>query len=332
LNTVGVDHRGAIDLDAIETALRAGNGGIGLVSISGASNVTGVTAPVHDIAALAHRYGARILVDAAQLVAHRRIDCRAASDPGHLDFVVLSGHKMYAPYGAGVLIAARDLLVGQPSLVGGGAVDLVTLDETLWSAPPDNHEAGSPNVPGAIALSVAGRWLEDVGFDAVDDHEGRLRSALLAGFGDIPGVSILGCDDPAVDALGVVSFTVAGLHHAHVAAALSWEWAVGVRHGCFCAHPYLLQLMGLPTDEIERARDDIRRGDWRNIPGAVRASVGAYSTRADVDRLLEGVTAIARGDIRDSYVQDAHGNFDPEHGAAIPTIYDLIRSGGAQIE
>src|SRR5438128_3135063 len=105
---VGLSEEGHTDVDAIENSLKQSHGKISLVAVCGASNVTGFVSPIHDVAELAHRYGARISVDAAQLAPHHRIDVGPADDPRHLDFVSLSGHKMYAPYGAGVLVAPRD--------------------------------------------------------------------------------------------------------------------------------------------------------------------------------------------------------------------------------
>src|SRR5215831_3871788 len=171
---VGLTPEGHIDLDAIEGALQAADGEIGLVAVCGASNVTGFVSPIHEAAEIAHRYGARISVDAAQLAPHHRIDARPAGDPGHLDFISLSGHKMYAPYGAGILVAPRDFFAGTPEVLGGGAISIVTWDDTYWADLPDREEAGSPNVVGAVALGVAIETLLGLGFDDMLADEIRL--------------------------------------------------------------------------------------------------------------------------------------------------------------
>ena len=129
--------------------------------MSGASNVTGVVQPVHDLAAKVHAVGGRILVDAAQLAAHRRIDMRPHDDPGHLDFVAVSAHKMYAPYGSGALVGPRCAFGSTPGHRGGGTVRAVTTESIAWADLPDREEAGSPNVLGAIALAAAARTLTD---------------------------------------------------------------------------------------------------------------------------------------------------------------------------
>ena len=139
----------------LDDALVAARGEVGLVAVTGASNVTGEIWPYAEIAEIAHRHGARLLLDAAQLAPHRPIDMAAAG----VDYLALSGHKLYAPFGAGVLVGRPDWLADrEPLLAGGGAVRYVTVDSVLWAEPPDRHKAGSPNVVGAVALGVgAGR-------------------------------------------------------------------------------------------------------------------------------------------------------------------------------
>ena len=159
---------------------------IALITVSGASNVTGFLQPVHRLARKAHAVGARIVVDAAQLAAHRPIDVKPVDSPEHLDYVVLSAHKMYAPFGTGALIGWRDTFEhGAPEHSGGGTVDIVTPTEVSWAALPDREEAGSPNVVGAVAMAVAAKTLMDAGMESVaqDEHALRLtRSSKCARF------------------------------------------------------------------------------------------------------------------------------------------------------
>ena len=151
-----------------------------LVTVSGASNVTGFVQPIHRLARKAHAAGARILVDAAQLAAHRPIDVKPDDDPEHLDFVVLSAHKMYAPFGTGALVGAKDVFThGAPEYQGGGTVDVVTPDEVHWAGLPDREEAGSPNVVGAIAMAAAARVLMDTGVETMQRHEASLVAYAL---------------------------------------------------------------------------------------------------------------------------------------------------------
>jgi selenocysteine lyase/cysteine desulfurase len=257
-----------------------------LLAITGASNVSGWLPALDSIIALAHARGVPVVVDGAQLAAHRPL-------PSDADFVVFSGHKMYAPFGAGALIGARDAFeCGDPFLVGGGAVDLVDLDEVVWTSLPDRQEAGSPNVLGAVALAAATRELQRIGWSTIAAHDTLLASMLRAGLASIPGVRLLG-PGLDVDTLPIATFVLDAVPHALVAARLSAEYAIGVRHGCFCAHPYLMRLLGLSEQELGDFRAAARRRDRRLLPGAVRVSTGISTTASDVHRLLDAVHAVA---------------------------------------
>ena len=140
---------GTFTVDDVITALDAGKRPPALLAITGASNVTGWLPPLDAVIDAAHHRGVPVVVDAAQLAPHRPL-------PAAADFLAFSGHKLYAPFGSGALIGPRSLFeTGDPFLAGGGAVDLVGLDEVIWTAPPDREEAGSPNVVGAVALHAA---------------------------------------------------------------------------------------------------------------------------------------------------------------------------------
>ena len=144
--------------------------------MTGASNVTGEVWPLEDLARLAHAHGAELFVDAAQLAPHRAIDMAASG----IDHLALSGHKLYAPFGAGALVS-RAPLEGDALLHGGGAIKLVTLDDVVWAEAPDRYEAGSPNVIGAVAFAAACEALQAIGMDAVADRERALSTQLHDG-------------------------------------------------------------------------------------------------------------------------------------------------------
>ncbi len=278
-----------------------------LVAMTGASNITGWLPPLEEVIAAAHERSIPVAVDAAQLAPHRPL-------PEGADFIAWSGHKMYAPFGAGILIGPRSVFAeGDPFLVGGGAVDLVGLEEVEWTGPPEREEAGSPNVLGAVALHAAMAALEGVGWPALREHDDGLARLLGEGLRAVPGLEVLG---PArgTDTLPVLTFRVEGQPHALVAARLAAEEGIGVRHGCFCAHPYLVRLLGLSDEEISRYREEVRRGDRSRMPGAVRASAGLNTTEADVARLLDAVGRIASGEPSPvDYHQDpTTGDFRPD--------------------
>ncbi|MFE7223762.1 aminotransferase class V-fold PLP-dependent enzyme [Nocardioides sp. NPDC057577] len=250
-----------------------------LVAITGASNVTGEALPVGEIVTLAHAHGARVLVDGAQLLAHRHFSLAATG----ADYVAFSGHKLYAPYGAGALVGRRDWLdVGTPYLAGGGAVEDVEVGETTWQPAPARHEGGSPNVIGAAALAAACTTLGGLPAADLDRHEASLRGRLVAGLSALDGVDVVRLWPDSDEPVGVVTFTVDGIEPGRVAAYLSAEHGLGVRDGRFCAQP-LLKRLGLTA-------------------GAVRASIGIGTSVADVDRLVAGVRSLLAGDVRGDYV------------------------------
>src|SRR3977135_1149918 len=174
----------------------------------------------------------------------------------------MSGHKMYAPYGAGVLVAPRDFFAGTPEVMGGGAIRIVMWDDTGWAELPDREEAGSPNVIGAVALGVAIQTLLELGFDDMLAYEAGLGRHLLAALTQIPGVGVLGGVEPGPDGsrLALASFVIEGLHHGLVAAALSHEWGIAVRHGCFCANPYVFHLLHMNRQAVDDGGGEVTTG------------------------------------------------------------------------
>ena len=318
---VECDRGGMFGIDDVAAALRTAPRPK-LLAITGASNVTGWLPPLHDVIELAHGEGVPVLVDAAQLAPHHPL-------PSTADFVAWSGHKMYAPFGTSAFVGPRATFSdGDPFLAGGGAVDLVDLDEVVWTDPPEREEAGSPNVVGAVALHAAIEELSRVGWNAIAEHERVLARRLRDGLAAIDGVHLLG-PPLGTPTLAIATFVLDGMSHALVAARLSAEFGIGVRHGCFCAHPYLIRLLGLGHHEVEAYRADVLRGDRRSIPGAVRASAGIGTTEDDVDRLLEAVAHLAGGEPAPvAYRQDPHtGDYWPE--GEVPGWSERDRALGA---
>jgi cysteine desulfurase/selenocysteine lyase len=321
---VAVKPDGSLDMDDLRREFAEHGKAVKLLAISGASNVTGWINPIHELAELAHSYGAPILVDAAQLAPHRAIHMRPAGDPGHIDFLVASAHKLYAPFGTGVLIGPRRLFAeGAPDYSGGGTVEIVTEDDVYWTSPPERDEAGSPNVIGAVAMAAACRALSEIGMDRLASHEAELTRYALAELGKIEGIEIYGDLDPdrAAARLGIIPFNLRGMSHYLVAAVLGAEYGIGVRNGCFCAHPYVIHLLNIPEAVAWSWRKQVVSGVRAHLPGLVRVSFGCYNTTEEVDWLVQALHNIAAGEIAGVYEQDrASGAFtectfhaDPGH-------------------
>lgn len=312
---IGLTPEGRIDKNDFDEKLSRYGDRIALVAISGASNVTGYLTPIHRLAEKIHQVGAQIAVDCAQLAPHRKIEMRPLADSAHLDYVAISAHKMYAPFGTGALVGRRDTFEhGDPDLVGGGTVNIVTLEDVAWAEPPERDEAGSPNVIGAVALAAAIQKLEEIGMDAVAQHEAALTCHTLDRLADLPATQVYGDTNPdrAEERLGVIPFNLEGYPHALTAAILGHEFGIGVRNGCFCAHPYLLHLLQIPPEQAETVRANILAGDRADMPGLVRISFGLYNTLEEVDALIEALAAISRGEYQGDYEQDTtSGAFHP---------------------
>lgn len=306
---------GRLDEADFDAQLSAYAGQVALVAVTGASNVTGFLNPIHRLAEKAHAAGALFLADCAQLAPHRRVEMLALDDPAHLDFVTISGHKLYAPYGTGALVGRRDTFeAGDPDMRGGGTVEIVTLDDVVWAEPPDRDEAGSPNTVGAVALAAALCALQEVGMENVAQHEAELTAYALQKLARIPLVQIYGDPDPkrAAERLGVIPMQIGAMNHFKVSSILGYEFAIGVRSGCFCAHPYILHLLGLSPEEAHEVRRRMLAKDKSEMPGLIRASFGLYNSFDDVDALVEALEKIAAGQYTGEYLQQiSTGEFTP---------------------
>ena len=295
---------GRLDEDDVDRLLDAYGRRVALLTVCGASNVTGLVQPIHRLARKAHAVGARILVDAAQLAPHRRIDVKPDDDPDHLDYVAISSHKMYAPFGTGALIGRRDtFLSGAPEYQGGGTVEIVTPHDVHWAGLPDREEAGSPNVIGAIAIAAAAQALMEDGMDAITQHEAALTAYAIERLRSLPAVTIYGPSNTgsAVDRVGVITFNVGSIPHALVAAILGYEAGIGVRSGCFCAQQYVMRLLGIAEPDLSRRHREYLAGDRSRKPGMVRVSLGAYNVVEDIDALVAMVERIAQGQYEGQY-------------------------------
>lgn len=257
----------AATIDALAAELRRRPAA--LLSVTGASNLTGEVLPIEALASLAHEHGARFATDAAQLLPHRRVDLAAAG----IDYLAFSGHKAYAPFGAGALVGRGDWLDAAPAhLAGGGAVEAVGLASSAWKAGPERHEAGTPNVIGIAAVATALAELERLGEDARRSHEAALTARLHEGLAGIAGVRVLRGFADVDDRLGIATIELERGSVGLVAAALAAEHGISVRAGRFCAHPFF--------DRIATRANGLR------------ASVGAGTSADDVDRFVDALAGL----------------------------------------
>lgn len=238
-----------------------------VVSVMHVSNALGTVNPVKEIAALAHAAGAVMIVDAAQSAPHFRIDVRDLD----CDFLAFSAHKALGPTGIGVLYGKRALLEKLPPYrFGGDMIREVTLTSAEWNDLPWKHEAGTPNVAGAIGFGAAVEYLEALGMDAVAAHDRRITAYALGKLSAIPGLRVVG--PTAGERIGAIAFDVEGVHPHDLATLLDRE-GVAIRGGHHCAMPLMAKL---------------------GLVATARASFGPYTTASDVDALVRGIEAAKR--------------------------------------
>lgn len=270
---VEVDAVGRLCLEDLEFKLKMYNGKIGLVAVTGASNVTGYINPIYTIARICHKYGAKILVDGAQLIPHSSFDMKPIDSTEHIDYLVFSGHKMYAPFGTGALVAPKEIFQeGYSEQIGGGTVKYVSMKDTIWADPPEKEEAGTPNLMGLVALSTSIKILQNLGMSKIEEYERSLTRYALSLMKDIPNL-ILYDDKNIEEKVSIISFNMNGLEHNELATILAREGGIAVRNGCFCAQPYVQKLLKISDDEMERYRSD----ESLPRPGLVRVSFGLYN-------------------------------------------------------
>jgi cysteine desulfurase/selenocysteine lyase len=238
-----------------------------IVSLTWCSNALGTIVPVEQYIEAAHRVGARVLIDAAQSIAHlatdvTKLDC---------DFLVFSGHKLYGPYGIGVLYAKSELLSGMPPYQGGGSmISEVQWSHSTWADSPHKFEAGTPNVPGALGLASAIRYLKGVGLGNARNHEAALLKLATELLNDVPGLTIHGPrygQGSQHEKAAIVSFTMNGAHASDIGSVLD-EQGIAIRAGHHCCQPLMRRL---------------------NVAATARASFSIYNTESDVRAFYAGV-------------------------------------------
>ncbi|MBW7903967.1 MAG: cysteine desulfurase [Phycisphaerae bacterium] len=261
LRVAPINDRGELRLDEFERLLSERTK---IAAFAHVSNALGTVNPVRELAGLAHRAGAVVLVDGAQATPHQAVDVRQLG----CDFYVFSGHKMFGPTGVGVLYGRRELLEALPPYQGGGEMILsVTFEKTVYAALPARLEAGTPHIAGGIGLGAAVAYLSQIGYDAIAAHEAALLEHGTRVLGEIPQVRLIGT---AAHKASVLSFVIDGVH-AHDAGTVLDQLGIAIRTGHHCAQP-VMQHFG--------------------VPATCRASLAFYNTTEELDVLAAGVRKV----------------------------------------
>lgn len=285
---------GRVDMAALREAVHTYRDRLNYIAITAASNVTGVVNPVHEIAHLAHEAGALIVVDAAQSAAHLPLQVDAEDPAERIDAVVLSGHKIYTPGSPGVIVALKSLFEGlEPEEVGGGVVSFVDTEQyQITPLLPEREETGTPNLPGALALGATLTLMMRIGMPLIEEDERTLTQYALTAFQEIPRLHIYGSHRLEVaNRIGVIAFNLEHLPHGLVTAVLNDYFGIAVRNECFCAQPFVRQLLGISDERGVAPQSCADRCDVPSAdkPGMVRVSLGLYNTPEDIDRVAEAL-------------------------------------------
>ncbi|MBC2001898.1 cysteine desulfurase [Listeria marthii] len=260
LKYIELEEDGTISVDQAKKAIGEKTK---IVALAHVSNVLGTITPIKEIAALAHKFGAVILVDGAQAVPHMEVNVVDLD----ADFYAFSGHKMMAPTGIGALYGKRELLDAmEPTEFGGEMIDFVELYDSTWKELPWKFEAGTPIIGGAIALGVAIDYLAEVGLENIHAHEQALASYAIEEMSKIEGITIYGPKD-ASKRCGLVTFNLEGAHPHDIATILD-EDGVAIRAGHHCAQPLM---------------------KWLDVSSTARASFYIYNTKEEIDALIDGL-------------------------------------------
>jgi selenocysteine lyase/cysteine desulfurase len=257
--------------------------------------VTGIENPISEIAILAHQHGAYILVDGAQQAAHQRVSYQFKNELESIDFYVFSGHKVYSPGAPGVLIANRQIIIDLPGAdLGGGSVEHVSHYESIQTSEfPDREQSGTPNIIGAYQLAKVFETL-DSDENTDDGSTAELMHTLLQGIEQRPNLRLYG--DASLARTGAVSINHSYIEHGLLSAILNDYFAIAVRNECFCAHPYVSEMLktelwAIDLDDIPLPEQEAYINRYR---GMVRVSLSRYNTSEDLELLFSALDSIEK--------------------------------------
>ncbi|MDR0266643.1 aminotransferase class V-fold PLP-dependent enzyme [Paenibacillus sp.] len=284
---VGLTPDGNVDMNDYAAKLEQYSGQIKLVAVTGASNITGIIPPFYEMAAMAHSHGAKIFVDAVQLVQHKSFTMKPRGDASHIDFVSFDGHKFYTGQSGGVLVGDRAFLDQyKPLIYGAGITEFVSTSEIIYKGSPERYEAGYPDFLGIISLGAAIRFLNRIGMKNVEEWERGLYRYLIRRLSQIPNLILY---SNVYDNIRTpfVAFNLKGMSYKTLANKLGYGYGIDIGAGTNGANLYVQDLLGLTN---EQAFSLYRSGEGYGI---VRASIGLFNNYNDIDRLADVLKSIS---------------------------------------
>ncbi len=283
---------GSLDYDDFEKKMKQHAKTVKLVAITGASNLSGYIPDVRRIAKAAHARGAMLFVDAAQLAPHRPINMKRDG----IDALAFSAHKVYAPFGLGVLAVPHSVLETQPVDPGGGSIDMISETDVVWAPALHRHQTGTWNVTGIIATGESCRAILAVGWKMMLAHEKELVAYAAEQLATVPGLILYVSPEKFVkeNRIGTFTFNLPQYHHALLSAILDQEYGIETRAGTICNHRLVRRWLKVGDPEQKMIEEKIKKGDRLASYGIVRASLGIQNTKKDIDVLVAGLKSIVK--------------------------------------
>lgn len=275
---------GSLDYEDLELQTKIYQGRLKLIAITGAASLSGYIPDLSRVSLLAQAAGAMLFVDAAQLAPHRPINMQAQG----IDALAFSAHKVYAPFGIGVLALPKTLLNHCPVDPGGGSIDMISKSGVIWSSPASRHQTGTWNVVGIVALAASCKAIMNSGWEAVVKHEREFVSYMASRLGEVSGLELYFDLKKYTqeDRIGTFVFNLPGVHYALLSAVLEHEYGIESRAGTICNHKLVRRWLKVSDIEQARIERDIRQGNRLASYGIVRVSLSMANTLTDIDALI----------------------------------------------
>ncbi len=291
---------GRLDYDDLEQKAKKYSKKLRLIAMTGASNMTGYVPDMPRLSKIAHEAGALLFIDAAQLAPHKKISMKASG----IDILAFSAHKIYAPFGLGVLAIPSSLLDQIPVDAGGGSIDMVSDSSIVWAPPSARHQTGTWNVMGIVATAASCNALMDIGWDTIEDHEHKLIAYAAIRLAEVPALSTPIPLNTFVKErrVGTLVFNLPRYHHALLAAILEHEYGIETRAGTICNHRLVRRWMKTSDAEQKKIEREIESGNRLASYGIVRASLALHNTKEDIDALTNALIEIQKNGAKLNYM------------------------------
>lgn len=283
---------GSLDYDDLDKKVAENSNNLKLIAITGASNLTGYIPDIERISKLAHKHNALLFIDAAQLAPHRPISMENQG----IDALAFSAHKVYAPFGLGVLALPKNVLEASPVDPGGGSIDMISETDIVWAPSITRHQTGTWNVTGIIATATSCKIITETGWDKIVEHEKEMVHYAAKELQSVPDITLYVPAERYLteDRIGTFTFNLKDYHHALLSAILENEYGIETRAGTICNHQLVRRWFKIDDTTQKEIEKKIAGGDRLASYGIVRASLAVHNTKEDIDALVSALKSITK--------------------------------------